>query len=201
MARQKTLILASGSPRRREILASLGLNFDVAAADIDERQNAGESPADMVKRLAEAKARAVAVRSPTDALVIGSDTAVVLDGQVFGKPVNADDAASMLQRLSGRWHEVMTAVALLEDGRADVAISITRVRFRDIDPAEAAIYWQSGEPADKAGGYAIQGLGGVFVEALEGSYTGVVGLPVFETATMLRRAGLDILNLQQMPAP
>ena len=99
--------------------------------------------------------------------------------------------------MSDRWHEVITAVALLGPDNLEIAVSFTRVRFREIDPAEAALYWQSGEPADKAGGYAIQGLGGVFVEAIEGSYSGVVGLPVFETATLLRRAGVDILKVGQ----
>ena len=187
------LFLASESPRRREILTSLGLDFEAAGVDIEECQNPGETPLDMVRRLAIQKARAAASALPHDTLVIGSDTAVVCDGEAFGKPGDQNAAAEMLRRLSGRWHEVMTGVALLGPDREDVAVSITRVRFRDIDPAEAAIYWQSGEPADKAGGYAIQGLGGVFVAAIEGSYSGVVGLPVYETAALLRGAGVDVL--------
>jgi len=192
MAAEVGLFLASASPRRREILAGLGLEFESAGVDIEERQEPGESPAAMVERLAVEKARAAA-RAAGDRLVIGSDTAVVLDGEAFGKPADEAEAADMLRRLSGRWHEVMTAVAVLGPRRLEVATSVTRVQFREIDPAEAAVYWQSGEPADKAGGYAIQGLGGLFVAAIEGSYSGVVGLPVFETATLLRRAGLDVL--------
>lgn len=193
------LHLASASPRRREILAGLGLSFDAAGVDIEERQNPGESPAEMVRRLSVEKARAATACVPEGTLILGSDTAVVLDGQVFGKPVQGTEAVEMLLRLSGRWHEVMTGVALLGPCGPDVAISVTRVQFRDIDPAEAAIYWQSGEPVDKAGGYAIQGLGGVFVQTIEGSYSGVVGLPVFETATLLRRAGLDVLQGVRKP--
>ena len=165
--------------------------------DIEERQEPGETPRAMVERLAEAKARTASVGLSPSTLIIGSDTAVVLDGRAFGKPTDAAEAAEMLGRLSDRWHEVITAVALLGPDNLEIAVSFTRVRFREIDPAEAALYWQSGEPADKAGGYAIQGLGGVFVEAIEGSYSGVVGLPVFETATLLRRAGVDILKVGQ----
>lgn len=130
---------------------------------------------------------------PAACAVIGADTAVALGDRWFGKPAGQADAAAMLAALSGRTHEVLTGVAVHRDGRLRTALSRTSVTFRDIDPEEAAHYWHSGEPADKAGGYAIQGLGGVFVAAIEGSYSGVVGLPVFETAALLSGAGLPLL--------
>jgi septum formation protein len=145
----------------------------------------------MVLRLACEKARAGAPAEP--AIVIGADTAVVLGAEIFGKPAGEADALDMLARLSGQTHQVVTGVAVW-DGRAmRSAISCTDVQFREIRPDEALAYWQSGEPADKAGAYAIQGLGGVFVEALSGSYSGVVGLPVYETMALLREAGISVL--------
>lgn len=186
------LILASGSPRRREILAALGLDFDVRPVDADETPLPGETAAEMVDRLARAKAEAAAAPG---CVVVGADTAVVLDGEMFAKPADRDDAVRMLLRLSGREHEVLTGVAVAAADRVDSVVSRTRVRFRDIRRDEALDYWQSGEPQDKAGGYGIQGLGGVFVSNIEGSYSGVVGLPVFETATLLARAGVRITGI------
>ena len=182
------LTLASGSPRRQEILESLGISFAVVPADIDETPLDGESPGDTVVRVALAKARAVAAQVPGP--VLGGDTEVVLNGEVFGKPVDEAEALAMLAKLSGKKHTVLTAVALVADGNESTALSTTEVLFRELGPDEARRYWQSGEPRDKAGAYAIQGLGGVFVEAIEGSYSGVVGLPVFETAGLLREAGI-----------
>jgi septum formation protein len=124
--------------------------------------------------------------------VLGADTAVVLDGEVFGKPADQADALRMLARLSGRRHQVMTGVAVRSAGATNSALSVTAVTFREIDPDEARDYWQSGEPAGKAGAYAIQGRGGAFVESIAGSYTGVVGLPVAETAELLRWAGIEV---------
>jgi septum formation protein len=144
----------------------------------------------MVLRLARDKALAGAPAGP--AIVIGADTAVVLGDEIFGKPRGEADALDMLARLSGRTHRVLTGVAVLDGQQARVALSSTDVRFREIGPDEALAYWQSGEPADKAGAYAIQGRGGVFVEAIAGSYSGVVGLPVYETMTMLREAGISV---------
>lgn len=187
-----SLILASSSPRRRELLKALGVTFDVRAVDVDERQHAGESAADMVLRLARAKAEAQA--GAGGELVIGADTAVVLDDEIFGKPRDENDALRMLARLSGTTHRVLTGVAVYAAGRVTTALSTTEVRFRDLDRDEAHRYWQTGEPCDKAGAYAIQGRGGVFVEAIIGSYSGVVGLPVFETARLLKDAGLDLLQ-------
>lgn len=185
------LVLASSSPRRRELLQALGLKFTVRSADVDERPLAGEAVDALVLRLAATKARAAAAGEA--ALVIGADTEVVLDGQAFGKPRDEDDAMRMLAALSGRSHKVMTGVAVCDRAHVATALSVTRVRFRDIDPDEARCYWQTGEPRGKAGAYAIQGRGGLFVEAISGSYSGVVGLPVFETASLLRRFGFDVL--------
>jgi septum formation protein len=146
----------------------------------------------MVLRLAGEKA---AIARLTHSLpVLAADTAVVVDDAVFGKPQDQDDALAMLARLSGRSHQVMTGVAMVwDDGQATV-LSVSEVCFRQIDPDEALAYWQSGEPRGKAGAYAIQGLGGVFVESIQGSYTGVVGLPVFETAELLAAAGIEVLK-------
>jgi septum formation protein len=186
-----TLILASSSPRRKEILEALGLDFTVRAADVDESLRDSESAADMVLRLAARKAEAIAANAGE--IVIGADTAVVLGEEIFGKPVDADDAIRMLTSLSGCTHQVMTGVAVASaEGLASI-LSVTDVRFREIDSDEARRYWHSGEPAGKAGAYAIQGRGGMFVEAIMGSYTGVVGLPVFETVNLLHEAGLETL--------
>jgi septum formation protein len=187
-----TLHLASSSPRRKEILAALGLTFTSGGVDVDERRLEGESAETMVVRLAEAKARAVEIDEL--AIVLGADTAVVLGDEVFGKPESREAALKTLARLSGNTHRVLTGVALYTAQGVRTALSSTEVRFREIGPDEALAYWQSGEPCDKAGAYAIQGLGGVFVEAISGSYSGVVGLPVFETARLLREAGLRVLN-------
>ncbi len=186
------LYLASSSPRRHEILQALGLTFAAAGVDVDERCHEGEAPADMVVRLAAEKARAA--RVSRTCVVLAADTAVVLDGRVFGKPGDESEAIDMLMHLSGREHEVMTGVALLAGPELRTALSISEVRFREIRPDEARAYWHSGEPRDKAGAYAIQGLGGAFVASLAGSYSGVMGLPVFETAELLRWAGIDILT-------
>ena len=186
-----TLHLASTSPRRRDILAALGLDFDVVPVDVDETQLADETPAEMVLRLSVAKARAAEIDA--GGIALGSDTAVVVDGEVLGKPRDREDGLHMLERLSGRVHLVLTGVALCGQQHTATSLSETNVHFREIGQDEALAYWQSGEPHDKAGAYAIQGLGGVFVERIEGSYSGVVGLPVFETSELLRAAGIDVL--------
>jgi septum formation protein len=185
------LHLASSSPRRREILTALGLDFTVKSSEVEEYRRADESPEQMVLRLATAKALAAEVE--TARFVIGSDTAVVLGGEVLGKPRDRDDAVSMLLRLSGRRHSVVTGVALLGPDGVQTALSTTDVFFREIGRDEALAYWQSGEPRDKAGAYGIQGRGGVFVKSINGSYSGVVGLPVYETMRLLQNAGIDIL--------
>ena len=191
MSAQPTLLLASSSPRRREILSALGLQFLVQKIAVDERVLPGETPEQMVLRLAEAKANAAEI-GPGD-FVIGADTAVVLGGSVLGKPVDRADALDMLLRLSGRSHCVLTGVALRGPQGVRSELSRTDVSFREISRDEALAYWHSGEPGDKAGAYGIQGLGGMFVENVVGSYSGVVGLPVFETTELLRQAGFDLL--------
>jgi septum formation protein len=189
------LILASRSPRRLELLAQIGLHPEVVGADVDESPRTGEAPADFVLRIARDKARAVRERlAPVDARVIlAADTAVICDDRILGKPQDAADAAAMLALLAGREHLVLTGVALLGTAEHRV-LTDTRVRFRDISAAEAAAYWASGEPRDKAGGYAIQGLGAVFVAGIEGSWSGVVGLPLYETAQLLAAEGIHALQ-------
>ena len=189
------LFLASGSPRRRELLTQIGVPFQVVSASIDETPLSDECPAAYVERLARAKARAgrehllgLSVSAPF--CVLGADTAVVLDDQILGKPVDEADALSMLMALSGREHEVLTAIAILAAERCETRVVRSRVSFRTISQQEAAQYWASGEPQDKAGGYAIQGLAAVFVAGLNGSYSGVVGLPVCETAELLGQFGI-----------
>ena len=161
--------------------------------DVDETPLDGETPADMVVRLAVAKAEAAVVGD--GGLALAADTAVVVDGEALGKPADEADALGMLAKLSGRTHKVLTGVALRGPHGLRTALSDTNVVFREISRDEARAYWQSGEPRDKAGAYAVQGLGGVFVERVEGSYSGVVGLPVYETAELLRQAGCDVLRV------
>jgi len=164
------------------------------ASQIPERRAHGESIEACVRRLAEHKARHVSDAIMPCALpVLGADTAVVIDHEMLGKPRDRDDALAMLARLSGREHEVLSAVALVHGGRIDSRLCRSTVRLRLLSAAERAAYWDSGEPQDKAGGYAIQGLGAVFVEALRGSYSGVMGLPLFETAALLQVAGVPIM--------
>ncbi len=188
---RRELIVATASPRRIELLRALGVEFRAQAADIDETPMPDEGADAMVLRLAASKA--LAIGAGERQIVLGADTVVELDGETFGKPRDQADALEMLGRLSGRSHEVKSAVAVASRGAVRSALSCTRVRFREIRPDEALRYWHSGEPRDKAGAYAIQGLGGLFVAAISGSYTGVVGLPMFETAALLREAGLDLL--------
>jgi septum formation protein len=187
------IYLASGSPRRRELLTQIGVPFVALSAAIDETPHPDEAPADYVARLALGKARAGFASLPADgrhAVVLGADTAVIIDGRILGKPLDQADALAMLTSLSGREHQVLTAVALFDGGRSEVVNVSAQVRFRLIEPAEAQAYWACGEPVDKAGGYAIQGLGAVFVADLQGSYSAVVGLPLCETAALLGRFGV-----------
>jgi len=187
---QTRLILASGSPRRRAFLESLGLRFEVRPAQLDETPAPDEDPRGYVRRLAMEKAAAVGVHFP-QATVLAADTTVVLDGEVLGKPEDASDAHRMLSRLSGRTHSVLTGVALGGASSGQVLVE-TRVRFRVLQPGQLRWYIASGEPMDKAGAYAIQGLGGAFVEAIDGSYSNVVGLPLVETLALLERAGFPL---------
>lgn len=186
--------LASASPRRRELLGSIGVCCEAIGTDIDESVLAAERPAAYVERLALAKARAARMRHPRvrQAPLLGADTAVVIDGEILGKPADLADARRMLGLLSGRTHEVWSAVAVVSERGEDVAVSRTAVVLRVLSAAEIDAYWQSGEPADKAGAYAIQGRGAIFVSEIHGSYSGVVGLPLFETAQLLSRHGVRV---------
>lgn len=188
------LHLASSSPRRQELLGALGIPFTHGGTGVDESRQGAESVETMALRLAREKALAADAAVHGRLPVLAADTIVVVDDRVFGKPSDKGDALAMLEALSGRTHRVLTGVALRAANGMLTALSDTDVQFRDIDPDEALAYWQSGEPEGKAGAYAIQGLGGVFVRAIRGSYTGVVGLPVFETADLLRRCGIDVLT-------
>jgi len=170
-------------------LWQLGVAHSARGAQLDETAHACESAHDYVARIASAKARALR-RADSSLPVLGADTVVVLDGLMYGKPRDRDDALAMLARLSGRVHEVLTAVALADGAGVALAVNISRVCFRTLTQLECRDYWESGEPHDKAGGYAIQGLAAAFIESLQGSYSGVMGLPLFETANLLRAAGV-----------
>lgn len=186
--------LASASPRRRQLLEQLGLRFEVLSVDVDESPKGGEGPQDYVLRVAALKAQAAVARLGSPPLpVLAADTTVVLEGAILGKPEGREDAIRMLTRLGGKQHQVLSAVALWNGGTLATVLSESRVRFRNIDPKEAGAYWDTGEPRDKAGAYGIQGAGAVFVESLEGSYSGVMGLPLFETAALLGKAGVRVL--------
>lgn len=190
------IYLASNSPRRRELLDQIGVTYRVLHVEVDESVRPGEDAAALAQRLALAKAHAGRAALPADdgRPVLGADTVVVCDGRVLGKPHAREAGLATLAALSGREHEVLTGVALADAAREAVLLSRSRVRFRAIAPAEAEAYWASGEPVDKAGGYAIQGLGAVFVADLAGSYSGVMGLPLFETARLLGKFGIEVLG-------
>lgn len=183
------LCLASASPRRRELLTQIGVPHIAVSTDIDEGLRDGEKASDYVLRLA--KEKALAARDLNPSLpVLAADTTVVVDGVVFGKPLDRSEGIAMLRQLSGREHEVLTAVALADVAGVRERLSSSTVRFRPLLPEECAAYWETGEPRDKAGGYAIQGLGAVFIEFLRGSYSGVMGLPLYETGELLNAAGI-----------
>jgi septum formation protein len=185
------LRLASASPRRRQLLNLIGVPHVVTPADIDETPLSAESADDYVRRLAREKAEAVS-RLHRDLPVFAADTTVVVDGEILGKPESEADAHAMLSKLSGREHLVHTGIALWVGGAITVGLSTSKVVFAPLSSSEIHAYWQSGEPQGKAGAYAIQGLGAVFVRGLEGSYTGVMGLPLYETAELLRNAGIPV---------
>ena len=184
--------LASASPRRSELLRQIGVPFQVRPAAIAEDRVAGETPEEYVRRLAAAKAETVwAATRGEPRPVLAADTAVVLDGLILGKPNDAAQAEAMLEQLSERTHRVLTAVALRYVGGVETRLSASEVRFRATTAEERRAYCATGEPFDKAGGYGIQGHAAVFVEEIKGSYSGVVGLPLYETAALLRRSGFD----------
>ena len=186
------LVLASASPRRAELLRAAGIRFEVVTADVDERQHSGEDAESYVRRLAAAKATRVAAAHPGRA-VLGADTTVVVDGDVLGKPADAAEAATMLARLSGRSHLVLTGVCLIDPtGHADASVAFTTVEFRPLLVDEIEGYVATGEPMDKAGAYAIQGGAGPFVTRIEGAHDNVVGLPVALIQAMCRARGIQV---------
>lgn len=192
------VLLASQSPRRAELLRQISVQFQQQSVDIEEAPRSGEPASDYVLRLAIEKAKAGwqwQLANGVDAPLVsmGSDTSVILAGEIMGKPTGREQGLSMLKRLSGRTHQVMTAVALQYQQHCLSALSVTNVEFRKIGDAELEAYWQTGEPIDKAGGYAIQGRAAVFVERISGSYSGVVGLPLCETHQLLTDMG-KIIN-------
>ena len=188
-----TIILASASPRRQELLRQIRVRYKVAVASIDETPLPDEDPVTYAERLAHAKALAVWERTHPSLPVLGADTVVAIDDRILGKPRNKAQALEMLRCLSGRSHDVFTAVCLLHGGRPLRALSRSQVRFRPLTDEEILAYWETGEPRDKAGAYAIQGLGAIFVQRLEGSFSGVMGLPLYETAELLRQTGIEVL--------
>lgn len=189
----KPLILGSASPRRRELLHQLNVEFEVRTADIDEQVLEAEPPAEYVIRLAIEKARTLMSKSePADERpVLAADTAVVVEHRILGKPAGRDDAIEQLRLLSGREHKVLTAVALATPTAIDTRLSVSHVKFRKLDQNSIETYWETGEPADKAGSYGIQGLAAVFISEIRGSYTGIMGLPLFETAQLLESVGYE----------
>ena len=187
------IYLASRSPRRGELLSQIGIDYQVLPSDVDESVLSGEAPEHSVLRLARDKALVCVQRIARDGLadlpVLAADTTVCIDGMILGKPENDGDASAMLRRMSDRWHAVHTAVAVAQGDRVEVALSSTQVELAPLSEAEVAAYIASGEPFDKAGSYGIQGLAGTFIRRIEGSYSGVMGLPIYETAQLLKQFG------------
>jgi len=186
------IILASSSPRRSELLKQIGVSHVVQAVDIDETPQPGEAALAYVTRLAAEKSAACQKVLNHGLPILSADTSVVVDEEILGKPENLAHALDMLGKLSGRAHEVYTALSLRGELHLQ-AVSISQVRFRRLSAREISAYWQTGEPCDKAGAYAIQGLGGVFVESITGSFSGVMGLPLFETAQLLAQFGIRVI--------
>ena len=192
------LVLASASPRRADLLRSAGIPFDVHPVDVDEQFREGETPEHAVARLAETKA-AAALSAYGDAVVLGADTTVVVNGNALAKPNDDKDAARMLRLLSGRTHEVLTGVCVARADRRHVQVETTRVRMAQLSDAEIGWYVATGEPFDKAGGYAVQGLASRFIEGIEGSYSNVVGLPISCVYALLKELGCVILEGKKSP--
>jgi septum formation protein len=194
MSNLPDIYLASQSPRRQELLEQIGVDYEVLVVDVDEQVQGNERAEDFVCRVALDKARAGWCMLPEDSRrpVLGADTVVVTGSGILGKPRDREHATRMLQQLSGRTHTVLTAVALVGSTEA-VQVRTSYVTFRTVTTAECEAYWDTGEPADKAGGYAIQGRAAIFISRIEGSYSGVMGLPLFETAELLKESGITIL--------
>ncbi|SET63593.1 Maf family protein [Thalassotalea agarivorans] len=185
-----SLVLASQSPRRGQLLSQLGYSFTVCPADIDETVLPEETPHAYVERLARQKALSVAEQFQASDVIIGSDTTVVQSGNILGKPSDENDCLTMLRSLSNNTHQVLTAIAVVSNQTVASEVVATNVSFRHLSDEEIRIYWQTGEPQDKAGAYGIQGIGGQFVSNIHGSYSAVVGLPLYETANLLKLAGI-----------
>lgn len=191
------IYLASRSPRRGELLGQIGVTFAVLPSDVDESVRPDESPEHYVLRLAREKAlvcaQRLAAKGHGNLPILAADTTVCIDGMILGKPEDDADAAAMLRRMSDRWHAVHTAIAVAQGNRVETALSSTQVEMARLTEAEIAAYIASGEPRDKAGSYGIQGLAGAFIRRIEGSYSGVMGLPVYETSLLLKQFGVPVL--------
>jgi septum formation protein len=199
------IILASASPRRLELMRQIGLEPKVRVAHIDETPFVHEDPRQYARRMAQAKAVTVKSHYPDEVLVIGADTVVVAEGQIFGKPASQEEAFAMLSSLSGKYHQVLSSISLCQvlssislcsEYSQLTRLVETKVRFRTLTAEEINTYWQTGEPKGKAGSYAIQGLAAVFIEEIQGSYSAVMGLPLFELAALLAETGLEVLDLE-----
>jgi septum formation protein len=190
---QPQIILASASPRRSELLKQIGISHRIMAVDINETPLANESPLAYVERVAAEKSAACQVLLNDNLPVLSADTSVICDGEIMGKPLDLDHAVSMLSRLSGRSHQVYSAVSLRGDAHWQ-ALSISEVKFKPLSTDEIIAYWQTGEPCDKAGAYAIQGLASTFIESITGSFSGVMGLPLYETAQLLAKQGIKVIT-------
>ena len=189
------IILASQSPRRKELMGQIGLKFKVISPNVDEHMEGNPSPAQLVEELSLRKARAVARQADGEALIVAADTVVALEGTVLGKPEDEREAFAMLSALSGNRHYVYTGVTVLRDGRAVTQHEVTTVTFRELEPDEISSYIATGEPMDKAGAYGIQGLGALLVSGIEGDYFNVMGLPVYRLGRILAGFGIDLLAL------
>lgn len=190
---QPQIILASASPRRSELLKQIGISHRIMAVDIDETPFTNESPLAYVKRVAAEKSAACQALLNDNLPVLSADTSVICDDEIMGKPLDLDHAISMLSRLSGRSHQVYSAVSLRGDNHWQ-ALSISEVKFKPLCTEEIVAYWQTGEPCDKAGAYAIQGLASTFIESITGSFSGVMGLPLYETAQLLAKQGIRVIT-------
>lgn len=200
MTPPNTVLLASASPRRRELLGQIGVAFRVCPADIDEAVRQGEDPGQYTLRIAGEKVQAVGDQRQAGEIVLGADTAVALGDRLLGKPADAAQARAMLAALSGATHRVFTAVAVMDpEGAIDTRLNVSEVSFATLDPQWVAAYVDTGEPMDKAGAYGIQGWAGCQIRELRGSYSGVMGLPLFETAQLLASAGLRLPQLCAVP--
>ena len=190
---QPQIILASASPRRSELLKQIGISHRIMAVDIDETPFANESPLAYVERVAAEKSAACQGLLNDNLPVLSADTSVICDGEIMGKPIDLEHAISMLSSLSGRSHQVYSAVSLRGDNHWQ-ALSISEVKFKPLSNQEIVAYWQTGEPCDKAGAYAIQGLASTFIESITGSFSGVMGLPLYETAQLLAKQGIRVIT-------